>query len=344
MARKPRCDLPGSWHHVINRGIAKRPLFERRDDLRFFLARLARQVRLGRIEIHAFSLLTTHYHLLVRSPVGQLSEAMRRAQNEHSRRFNRRNGRDGALVRGRFASKPVRSLAYRRTLVRYIDVNPVKARIVRTTGDYEFGSSASYLSGPGPPWLSREWVESETLARTGARCFSPEAYRAAFGAESPAEVAEVEEFVAVREASSAERDPLDDLVGLAPAKVRAWMERKIRLADGDQASLPVCSPRGLGKALEEQDATRGLWMVEQGDRTWRGADVARVGLLRDLCGLSWQRIATIDGCTISRVRTKDGTHRRLLRDVPTYARRVAQVGQKAIERSLRIHGRSEPPD
>ncbi len=107
MGRKPRQDTPGSWHHVVSRGIATRPLFETRDDIRFFLSRLATEVRKGRIEIHAYSILTTHYHLLLRSPRGELSEALRIAQNAHSRRFNRLHRRDGSLIRGRFFSKPI---------------------------------------------------------------------------------------------------------------------------------------------------------------------------------------------------------------------------------------------
>ena len=71
----------------MNRGVAKRPLFENRGDARFFLARLARQIRLGRIEVHAYCLMTTHFHLLVRSPIGEMSEAMRRVQNEQLTAF-----------------------------------------------------------------------------------------------------------------------------------------------------------------------------------------------------------------------------------------------------------------
>lgn len=59
-----------------------------------------------------------HFHLLVRSPAGELSEALRLSHNEYSRFFNCRHQRDGTLVRGRFFSKPVTSLAYRRTGVR----------------------------------------------------------------------------------------------------------------------------------------------------------------------------------------------------------------------------------
>ena len=113
--------------------------------MRFFLARLARQVRAGRIEVHAHCLLSTHFHPLARSPVGELAEAMRRLQSEHSHRFNRRNPRDGPLIRGRFFSKPVSSISYRRTLVRYIDGNAVRAGMARTSAEYEFGSAAAYL-------------------------------------------------------------------------------------------------------------------------------------------------------------------------------------------------------
>ena len=59
MARNPRLDLPGSGHPVMNRGTARRCLFESREDIRFFLSCLARAVRRGQIEVHAWSVLTT---------------------------------------------------------------------------------------------------------------------------------------------------------------------------------------------------------------------------------------------------------------------------------------------
>ncbi len=99
MPRRPREDEPGAWHHVMNRGIARRALYEDRRDVRCFLACLALAARAGLIEVHAWCVMTTHFHLLVRSPVGQLSDAMRRVQREYSRAFNRRHG---ALARGRF--------------------------------------------------------------------------------------------------------------------------------------------------------------------------------------------------------------------------------------------------
>lgn len=68
----------------MNRGIARRSVFESRADVRYFLSRLARAVRRRELEVHAYCVMTTHYHLLVRSPLGRLSEGMRRIQNDSS--------------------------------------------------------------------------------------------------------------------------------------------------------------------------------------------------------------------------------------------------------------------
>ena len=131
VARRPRCDEQETWHHVFNRGIARQTLFEGESDIRFFLAQLARAVRRGEVELHAFAILTTHYHLLVRTPDGGLGRAMQRVQTAYSRRFNRTRRRDGPLVRSRYGSRHVDTLEYRQVLVSYIDANPVVAGLCR---------------------------------------------------------------------------------------------------------------------------------------------------------------------------------------------------------------------
>ena len=73
MARRLRDDARGRWHHVTNRGLSKRTMFEGEWDSRMFLAFVAKEVRVGRFEVHAFCLMLTRYHLLVHSPTGQLS-------------------------------------------------------------------------------------------------------------------------------------------------------------------------------------------------------------------------------------------------------------------------------
>src|SRR5262249_61913289 len=109
-------------------------------------------------EVHAFCVLTTHFHLLVRSLTGELSRAMCEMQKEYSRWFNRTRRRDGPLFRGRFLSKPVESPEYREYLIRYIDFNPVSAGLAATPGLYPHGSARCYASPRGPAWLCRSWI------------------------------------------------------------------------------------------------------------------------------------------------------------------------------------------
>lgn len=319
---------------MANRGISKRALYETRSDARYFLARLARQVRLGRIEVHAYCLMTTHYHLLVRSPIGQLSEAMRRVQNDHSRHFNRVHKRDGALIRGVFFSRPVRTLQYRCTLVRYIDANPVRAKIVSASGDHEFGSASAYLSATGPPWLTREWVEEEARLVARSERYTPAAYAACFGASSASDPDELGDFLDTRMASKASKDPLESLISAAPTHVQDWMQRKSKLADGHRVGLPVCGPLALGRALAQNSLEHGVWMVEEAHKTWRGEQLAQFGLMRELCSLSWQSIAALAGCPASRARRIAEVHDRLFRGDSTYAERVACVASMAIQRCL----------
>ena len=342
MPRRPREDRPGSWHHVINRGIARRPLFETRDDMRFFLARLARQVRAGRIEVHAYCLMTTHFHLLLSSPIGQISEAMRLVQNAYSRRFNRQHRRDGALIRGRFLSKPVRSYRYRRTLVGYIDANPVTARIVDAAQQYPFGSAAAYHRGAGPLWLSREWVEAEACAATGASRFTPAAYRAAFATNEPTAISDIEELVEARMTRSA-ADPFDDLIGMTPPGVQAWMKRKAMLADGHRPGLPVCGRRALRRALEENIEMQGVWRVEDDAQTRRGEELAWIGLARELCASTWQEVATSCHVSHSRARRLGVIYRRLLLTDRSFAERVAAIGHAAISRRESRRQTDPPP-
>jgi REP element-mobilizing transposase RayT len=130
MPRHPRFDEPGAWFHLGNRGVAKRTMFDTPEEIRYFLALLAREVRAGRLLVIAFCIMSTHFHLLVVSLRGQLSGSMQRVQNQYVRRFNRRRRRDGPLVRGRYFSRRVRTDRYRRCVVGYIDRNPVTAKIV----------------------------------------------------------------------------------------------------------------------------------------------------------------------------------------------------------------------
>jgi REP element-mobilizing transposase RayT len=335
MARRSREDKPGSWHHVTNRGVAKRPLFEDGTDARNFHALLIKQTRTKRIELHCFSLMTTHFHLLARSPRGELSEAMRLIQNEYSRTFNRRHKRDGTLIRGRFFSKPIHSIAHRFNTVRYIDANPVRAGIVRHSWEYGLGSRAAYDKDSGPSWLSRSWIESEVMRASGRSSYSRLDYDLAFGGgDAPA----VQELVARRLASTATIDPLDNLIGSTPERVQRWMRRKAKLADGCEIGLPVCSRTALELSIKSMAAQMGSWTVLDGRNLRSGIELARAGMLRDLCGWSLRAIAQREGGSMGRARRLIDQHRRLLLSDRPYGAVVANVAQSAMNLSTPTGG------
>ncbi len=335
MARRPRADSPGSWHHVINRAIAKRPYFEARADKRYFLARLASEVRKGRLEVHAFCLMTTHFHLLVRSPTGELSEAMRLAQCAYSRYFNRRRRRDGPLIRARFFSKRVDTESYRRAVVRYIDSNAVRAGLVENAVDHEFGSARSYLLGPRPRWLASDWVESRALELSGSAEFTASSYLTAFGPHHGEDLESLCKLVELRMKSTCEFDPLEDLVGATPRQIRQWMIRKARLADGMEIGLPVSGPPAVHRALERYMDVHGEWFVDSDSRTWRGSHLARPGLLRDLCCLPLAQIARICGLSVWTATTRIKLHHVSIADNDgEYAATVFGIAREALAATI----------
>jgi REP element-mobilizing transposase RayT len=309
MSRRPRADTPGTWHHVVNRGIARRALFEDKRDVRHFLSRLAREVRHARLELHAWCILTTHFHLLVRSPSGQLSAALQRAQCDYTRSFNRRHKRDGTLVRGRFLSRPVDSRAYRWHLVRYIDANPVQAGIVDRAREYPFGSAHHYARRCGPPWSTRSWIEGEVMDRIRflARAsdvfvppldphsdYQPDHYELAF---PPLTHARGLRWVERRMTRAAHSDPLDLLVAGSPTRVRQWMERKARLADGTSVGEAVCDAESVRTVLSKQRGEPAAGSAPTiGTARWSALEAC---LLRDLACLSWSEIAAASGTSPS---------------------------------------------
>lgn len=342
MARRPRADSAGSWHHVINRAIAKRPYFETRSDKRYFLSRLVKEVRAGRLEVHSFCLLTTHFHLLVRSPIGEMSEALRRAQCSYSRYFNRRRRRDGPLIRARFFSKRVDSDCYRRTVVRYIDANAVRAGLVATAGEHEFGSARHYLAGPRPRWLSTEWVTQRATKHSGAAEFSPSAYLATFGARAGEDLESLCSMVEMRMASACELDPFEDLVGSTPLQIHEWMIRKAKLADGMKIGLPVCGPSAVRGALDGYVQAHGDWFVDSQSCTWQGPELAWPGLLRDLCSLPFSQVAHVCNLTRWEAKKRIGIHRQLVREEGGYAGVVSGLAREALGATPYENRRSSP--
>jgi REP element-mobilizing transposase RayT len=157
MPRPRRTDYEGAWHHVMNRGAGRRPIFENDIERSRFLGCLINGSESYSIEIHGYCLLGNHYHLLVRSRRAQLSDAMRWLSSRYTQSLNYDKGSDGPLFRGRFASVLIESDAHLMQALRYIHLNPVVAGLVSSPEQWPWSSASAYAgSAPMPAWLTRD--------------------------------------------------------------------------------------------------------------------------------------------------------------------------------------------
>jgi len=328
MPRAARLDAPDTWHHVTNRGIARRTMFETRADVRRFLALVARCVRRGTIEVHAYCVMTTHFHLLVRSPKGRLSDAMQWTEDLYARWFNRSRRRDGALFRGRFKSVPIRSNAHWSAALAYLDRNPVDAHIVPVPSEYPWCSARHYARASGPRWLCRTRVESLVAERAGIATYRPDVYDETVGAAYAPHVAEWVERTLRRRSSVA--SDFDDLVGAAPERVRAWMERKARLADGVARRTIVASSSAVVDAVTAAAGRRPGWIVRVGRFRRPAWDAMRTGLLRAVAGATLAEIAASEGVGETTIRRRERWHRTAILSDADYCREAARITAEAI--------------
>jgi REP element-mobilizing transposase RayT len=154
MPRPRREDFEGAWQHVMNRGIDRGLIFRSDSDRGIFLECLAAAASRYALQVHAYCLLGNHFHLLLLSEKGQLSDGMRLLSARFTQRINYRDKRDGPIFRGRFTSLSIKSDDHLVRVSRYIHRNPVDAGLVHEPEDWQWSSAAAYLGvQDGPPWL-----------------------------------------------------------------------------------------------------------------------------------------------------------------------------------------------
>ncbi len=159
MARPLRLDYPGAWHHVINRGAARQAIFNTDEQRAYFLSLLAATHERFNAEWHAYCLMSNHYHLLLRTPEGNLQRIMRHLGGLYTQFYNCTEGRDGPLMRGRYRAVLVDAESHWLELSRYIHRNPQTAGIVRDLADYPWSSYPAYIGRiEAPPWLKTAYI------------------------------------------------------------------------------------------------------------------------------------------------------------------------------------------
>jgi len=155
VARPLRIEFPGAYYHVMNRGLERRRTFVTSDDHRTFLELLADVVQRWQVKVFAYCCMPNHYHILLQTPLGNLSRVMRHIDGVYTQRFNRARQRDGPLFRGRYKSILVDAEAYLLQVVRYIHLNPVKPRHADDPSAYVWSSHRLYRARVAPTWLAR---------------------------------------------------------------------------------------------------------------------------------------------------------------------------------------------
>ena len=156
-------------YHITSRGNAGADIFLDDVDRSRFLEVLASTIeRFGWI-CHAYCLMTNHYHLLIETPQPNLSRGMKHLNGVYTQWFNRRHSRSGPLVQGRFKSIMVEKKSYLLGLARYIVLNPIRAKMVRSARDWRWSSFRATAGVVKPPkFLTTSWLLSQLGKDSGA--------------------------------------------------------------------------------------------------------------------------------------------------------------------------------
>jgi REP element-mobilizing transposase RayT len=143
--RKPRIEIAGGLYHVITRGNNRRRIFRSRDDFIKFTKILVQQKAKVPFYLYAYCLMPNHVHLLVEMQEDKISRIMQRVLTAYSHYYNRKYARVGHLFQGRYKSSLCETSQYLAELVRYIHLNPVRAKLVERPEQYEFSGHQAYL-------------------------------------------------------------------------------------------------------------------------------------------------------------------------------------------------------
>jgi putative transposase len=147
MARLARIVVPTVPHHVTQRGNRRQTVFFGDGDYRAYLALLVEYAGKAGVSVWAWCLMPTHVHLMLAPPTADaLRAALSEAHRRYSRLINFREGWRGYLWQGRFASCPM-DPAHALAAARYIELNPVRARLAANPDDWSWSSARAHLTG-----------------------------------------------------------------------------------------------------------------------------------------------------------------------------------------------------
>jgi putative transposase len=163
MPRNARIDAPGALHHIICRGIERGKIFKDDIDRNSFVDRLGNILSKTKTPCFAWALIPNHFHLLLRTANVPITTIMRRLLTGYAVSFNRRHRRSGHLFQNRFKSILCQDDLYLMELVRYIHLNPLRARLVSNLAElnrYPYSGHSALMGFKKNSWQDVDYVLS----------------------------------------------------------------------------------------------------------------------------------------------------------------------------------------
>lgn len=168
MARPLRLEFAGALYHLTSRGDGQEDIFRNDEDRLSFLTVLGEVCQRFNWTVHAYCLMSNHYHLLAETPDANLAKGVRQLNGVYTQRFNRSHTRVGHVFQGRYKAILVQKDAYLLELARYVVLNPVRARMVRSAKDWPWSSyRATIAMADAMPWLHTDWILSAFSSQKG---------------------------------------------------------------------------------------------------------------------------------------------------------------------------------
>jgi REP element-mobilizing transposase RayT len=161
MSRPLRIEFAGAFYHVTSRGNERKAVYRSQRDREKFLSYLESATERYGAVVHVYCLMINHYHLLLETPSGNLSQIMHHINSAYTTYFNTKHARSGHLFQGRYKSIVVDADEYAIEVSRYIHLNPVRNGLAKYPEEYEWSSCQYYICKREiPKWLKRSFILS----------------------------------------------------------------------------------------------------------------------------------------------------------------------------------------
>jgi putative transposase len=146
LSRKPRIWFPGAKYHITNRGNRRSSIFYDDFDREAYLELLEETRRYFPFYLHAYCLMTNHIHLQLETIHHHPKDIMKMLNSRYAMYFNKRHRLVGHVFQGRYGAELIDSAEYLLEVSRYIHLNPVEARMVKSPKDYRWSSYFAYIT------------------------------------------------------------------------------------------------------------------------------------------------------------------------------------------------------